>query len=372
MKTYSEDFTSQTVSLHSTAIKWPEILSLGALNAAIAISWIAYLEYQPALLQQFQLQHLLGWLVIGKALILVTIPALSGWLADRNLNNKGKFFTVYMVGINGTAMIFMIVATLIGIGPESAFTAILPIMVILWLIGMAVFLAPAFSMLSSFAEKRQLPVAMGMIILITDMIYALEPLVVGLVQFLGPTFTFITGGVLVFGTGYLFYRLSSDEVYDRIQRTAGARSTRTEWRTVISIGLAIGIGRAFLVEYIPWQSPIEGISGKELSFMLLGFAAVTAFLVSRMVIRAGIRKVIRNTSLIMLLGIVIMIVCGGNQLLFLAGCLILAVGFALVNVSGLPYLFSRISVRQTTLAVGVFLGASALTEGIFEILNWLL
>ncbi|MEJ2005634.1 MAG: MFS transporter [Cyclobacteriaceae bacterium] len=300
--------------------------------------------------------------------VLVVIPPLSGWLADRNLNFNGKFFTTYQVGINGTAMIFIVVATLTAIGPESAMASMLPFMIILWLIGMSVFLAPAYSMLSSFADKRKLPIAMGVIILFTDMIYALEPLVVTLVQFLGETITFVTGGILVLGSGFLFYRLSSGQVTERIQRTSQARDTRSEWKTVIGIALTLGFGRAFLVEYIPWQSQLEGLSGKELSFVLLGLAAIVAFLCSRFVIRTGIHKMIRYSTFIMLLGISIMAVCGPNPVLFLAGCLLLAGAFGILNVSGLPYVFSRISARRATFAIGVFLGASAVFEGIFEIL----
>ena len=62
-------------------IKWPEIFSLGALSAAIAISWIAYHEYQPILLKDFDLDHLSGFMVYSKAIILVITPPIAGLLA---------------------------------------------------------------------------------------------------------------------------------------------------------------------------------------------------------------------------------------------------------------------------------------------------
>ena len=372
MNSSAPHISSETISINPSTVKWKEIISLGALNAAIAISWIAYLEYQPALLDKFHLGHLYGWLVVAKALILICIPVLAGWIADRNLILNGRFFTIYLVGINATAMIFMIVATITGFGPESPVAFLLPAMVICWLIGMALFLAPAFSMLTWFADKRRLPIAMGVIILLTDLIYALEPLVISLVRFLGETMTFVTGGILILGTGYLFYRLSAKDVFYRIQRTAHARSTRTEWGIVVSVALLVGLGRAFLVEYVPWQSPVGFMSGQEFSFLLLGLAAITAFLSSRIVIRTGIRKVINYAALIMGIGISVMLVGSANEVMFTGGCLILAFGFALVNVAGLPYVFSRISARHTTFAVGVFLGGTALAEGMMEILSFLL
>ncbi len=368
MYTYSQNSNLQSsISLSNTSIKWPEVLSLGALNAAIAISWIAYLEYQPVLLQRFGLTGLSTLLVFVKALVLIIVPVVAGYIADRNLARRSKYFMIYMIGISATAMIFMIVASIISLGPDHGIAAILPVMVVLWLIGMAVFIAPAYSMLVSFANKKNLPIAMGVLILITDLIYALEPLVISLIQFFGETLTFVVGGVLVLGTGYLFYRLTTDEVYERVQQSANSGSATTSVSTILKIGLMLGLGRAFLVEYIPVNSPLNMLTGDQFSFMALGAAALVAFAGSRFVIRKGIQSVLTYTTGVMILGILILLMAGSNSLLFIAGSLLLAGGFGLANVSGLPYVFSRIAPKHITIGIGAFLGASAIAEGIFEI-----
>ncbi|MCA6075525.1 MFS transporter [Fulvivirga sedimenti] len=371
MYTYSQQTgvksSQPVITLDNTSIKWPEVLSLGALNAAIAISWIAYLEYQPVLLQRFGLTGLSTLLVFVKALVLILVPVVAGWIADRNLARRSKYFMTYMIGISATAMIFMIVASIISLGPEHGIAAILPVMVVLWLIGMAVFIAPAYSMLVSFANKKNLPIAMGVVILITDLIYSLEPLVISLIQFFGETLTFVVGGILVLGTGYLFYRLTTDEVYERVQQSANPGSVKTSVSTILKIGLMLGVGRAFLVEYIPVNSPLKIFNGDQFSFMALGLAALIAFVSSRYVIRTGIRSVLQYTIGMMIIGILIILMAGNNSVLFVAGSLLLATGFGLANVSGLPYVFGRIAPRHITIGIGAFLGASAIAEGIFEI-----
>jgi hypothetical protein len=85
-------------------------------------------------------------LVVSKALILVFIPPVAGLIADRVLRKGGTYFTVFTSGIGMTAMTFMIVASIIHIGPHSAISSILPVMVVLWLISMNIFHSPANSM----------------------------------------------------------------------------------------------------------------------------------------------------------------------------------------------------------------------------------
>ena len=190
-------------------LKWKEVYSLAALNAAVVISWIAYHEYQPVLIEKFDFTSLKSFLLIAQAVILVTIPPLAGLLADRIMKKSGKFFTIFTIGIGVTAMVFMVVATIIGAGPLSSVKPLLPFMIIIWLVAMNLIISPANSMIEAFAPAQKLPVVMGVLFLVTELIYALEPAVVGLVHFFGDTLTFVVGGILIAGTGFLFHYVSS-------------------------------------------------------------------------------------------------------------------------------------------------------------------
>src|SRR5690349_9460566 len=99
--------TPVSVSVKSS---WNQIYGLMALNAAIVISWIAYHNYQPKVLELFHFQELSFFLVVAQAVILVFIPIVAGWLGDYIIKKNGNYFVVTTVGISVTAMVFMCVA----------------------------------------------------------------------------------------------------------------------------------------------------------------------------------------------------------------------------------------------------------------------
>lgn len=360
------------VSLPNDRVKWPEVYGLVALNVAIAISWIAYQEYQPVLVRQFSLSELGGFMIITRAMVLVFIPPIAGFIADRLTVSYGKPFIVFTVGIIVTAMVFMIVASIIGLGPSQPLAAALPVMILLWLIGMNVFTAPAHSMVEMFASSRRLPVVMGVLVLVTDLIYALEPMVVLLVRTFGEVLTFVAGGILIMGTGYIFYRLTTDEIYDRKQHFLSSARQIMPWSVALVIattGLFLGVGRGFIEEYIPRSSVTVPVRKDVLSFMMMGSSALVAFVSGGFLSRNSILpigKAVTISSLLMVTGVAIIIMATG---MFLqgAGMVLLCGSLGVAHVTCLPYAFKLLSVRNITFGIGLFLGASEIASGLLEI-----
>jgi len=99
-----------TNQISEPKINWKQIFSLGALNAAVVISWIAYHNYQPKLLEKFELTGLGTFLNVAQAIVLVFIPPLAGMVGDYFIRKNGNHFIVFMIGISVTAMVFMAVA----------------------------------------------------------------------------------------------------------------------------------------------------------------------------------------------------------------------------------------------------------------------
>lgn len=355
-------------------VKWREIYSLAALNAAVVISWIAYHEYQPVLMEKFNFTSLVNFLIVTKAIVLVVIPPVAGLFADRIMKKSGKFFIVFTVGIGATAMIFMVVASIIGAGPVSLVRPFLPSMIILWLVSMNLFISPANSMIEAFAPAHKLPQVMGVLFLVTELIYALEPLVVGLVHFFGDTLTFIVGGVLIAGSGYLFHMVSSDEVIQRRKDllTLPKRSGPTvlSFLAILIIGLLLGAAKAFLVEFIPDYMSSNfadfSINGEYVSFGLLGFAAILAFSISNYVSKLNLTSVLVTGFCILLVGILVLVVAP-NATLFIVGGVLSAIAFSIINISGLPYAIKSLTVTHLTYGVGIYLGASEIFTGLMEI-----
>jgi hypothetical protein len=80
--------TMQTQPLEAQKTNWSQVYSLLALNAAIVISWIAYHNYQPKLLNLFHFEELSLFLVVAQALILVLIPCIAGLIGDYMIKKK--------------------------------------------------------------------------------------------------------------------------------------------------------------------------------------------------------------------------------------------------------------------------------------------
>src|SRR5271154_6553476 len=122
---------------------WNQVYGLLGLNAAIVISWIAYHNFQPKVLELFHFQQLSFFLVVAQALILVFIPPVAGIVGDYMIKTNGNRFVVFTVGISVTAMVFMLVAFTVGTATTLNLTAALPVMIVVWLISMNVFHSPA-------------------------------------------------------------------------------------------------------------------------------------------------------------------------------------------------------------------------------------
>jgi len=364
---------NKSISKEEKALKWPEIISLAGLNAAVVISWIAYHEYQPVLMERFEFEGLLDFLIISKAIILVIIPPIAGLLADFLLKKNGKYFIIFTIGIGATAMVFMAVATVIGSSHLLDIKGVLPFMLVFWLIAMNLFISPANSMIDSFAPAQKLPIVVGFLFLITELIYSLEPMIVELVKNFGDTLTFIIGGILIAGTGYLFQRTASNEVILRKSEMIKEKVGTTQiisFVAVIAVGIMLGLGKAFLIEFFPHIMENRFLDSPYnpslIASALLAFAALFAYWFSRYVNSLGTHKVIPVGFLILTVGVLILIFTT-NYYFFITGGIVTAISFGVLNISGLPYTFQHISVRHITYGVGVFIGASEIFTGIFEI-----
>src|SRR5260221_486406 len=90
---------------------WNQVYSLLALNAALVISWIAYHNYQPKVLEIFHFTELKLFLIIAKGLILVLI-IITGYFFRKATGNvkferdseeatskENKYFNVLIAGL---------------------------------------------------------------------------------------------------------------------------------------------------------------------------------------------------------------------------------------------------------------------------------
>lgn len=352
-------------------IKWKETLSLLFLNISVVISWIAYHEYQPKLLQEFKIENLYSITVIAKAIILVLIPPIAGYLADKVMARKNGSFLIYTIGISLTAITFMSVATVIGAGPLSAISSLLPVLVIIWLIAMNLFNSPAVSLIEKFAPANKLPIIAAFLFGVTELVYAVEPIIVDLVRFFGDLLTFIVGFVLIATSGYIFRKVSKDEIDERIDHLQKTDIKAVEAKNVFQvliIGLVGGFANGIIVEYLPSNvgESVLGVDPGFISLMLLGLAAIFSIPLSLFLKNRKITPFLNA-------GIVLSIISGILTLflhapeLKISFSIILSLSLVLISVTGLPFIIKNVNERWLTLAVGLFFGASEIFSGIFEV-----
>ncbi|MCU0391030.1 MAG: MFS transporter [Thermoflexibacter sp.] len=354
------------------SINWQQLFSLGALNAAVVISWIAYHNYQPKILEKFEVSDLALFMTIAQAIILVCIPPIAGLVGDYMIRKNGNHFVVMTVGISVTAMVFMAVAATTAGNPVESLKLILPFMIVIWLISMNIFHSPANSMLELFAPAHQLPLAMSVLTLITELLYALEPVVVYIVDSIGASLTFVLGGVLLVISGWYFKHTTKNVQLSR-DSSNDDNYNEDHFAKIIIVGLAFGLANAILMNIFP--SLLEekvsifaskSLEGKQYASIILAISALCAIPVSNYVQKIGVKR-----SLMIGLGFafsfITAIFASEIQVLTIAACIFFAISFSIVAVSSFPFVLENVSKRNITFGAGLFFGSFEVADGLMNI-----
>jgi hypothetical protein len=362
----------ETVTTVQKKSEWNQIYGLMALNAAIVISWIAYHNYQPKVLELFHFEELSFFLVISQSIILVCIPVLAGIIGDAMIKKNGNSLVVFTVGVSVTAMVFMCVAFIVGSTNMINLTKALPVMIVIWLISMNIFHSPANSMLELFAPAKKLPAAMALMVLTTDLLYAFEPVVVNIVDWMGPVVTFAFGGVLIIVTGFIFRKNTRHVSF--VRSADEAKSKESNFLIVLTVGIIFGIVYAVINNYLPeWllaksdiELPIQ--TGGVFVSMVLLTAAMAAWPLSFRVDKIGLLRsvVIGIIGTVISLALVYFV---PMEYPALVCALMSGVFLSLASVAAFPYALQNLSVKSITVGSGLFFGSFELAEGIINILE---
>jgi MFS family permease len=364
-----------TAVIGQEVIKWNQLWSLIALDGAIVISWIAYHNYQPRILEQFELTHLSLFLVIAKALVLFIMPPVAGIVADWYRNKQGNRMPVVTIGISITAMIFMVVASVLTGKMPAFLSATVPFFIVLWLISMNIFHSPAISTIELFVPVEKLPLAMAFFTLVDDLVYSIEPIVILLIDFLGAPLTFVTGAVLVSVTGWLLKRNLNDIDVAEEEASHQARP-HSNLLAVFGIGLGIGAVQAILMNIFPDKIG-EAFSflnagennGRFAVFIILALSAVCSLPLSRLIRGYKLQTIVFSGILIgVVLGLGVLFTTSVPVLSILL-CVAFAVNLSLLSISSLPLALSKLSTYNKVLGTGLFFSGVELLNSLLDILQ---
>jgi MFS family permease len=365
---------SKTEVSQSNDIQWKQLWSLAALYASIIIGWIAYRDYQPKLLQQFGFTDYAFFLALSQAIILVLTPPVAGIMGDRFRFEKGHRLPVISSGISFAAMIFMAVAFTLFTNPGETLKWILPVLIVFWLIGMSIFTSPALSTVELFTPVDKLPKAMALLTIVANLILAIEPVIVDIIDYLGAPITFIAGGAATLASGYamkknslgLFKQNGNKETIPSTEKT---HTTKSSYAFIFFLGLILGAATMVLFQLFPQElthklSGLHLMEGKNWLVAMLFFSAIISWPISTMVNRYSFDRVFwLSAALVALSTVGIFMVLAAPMVIVLM--VIFSVAFTSLSVSSLPFALNHSGYYEKVFCVGIFFSGVALPEGIW-------
>jgi MFS family permease len=364
-------------STDTTDIQWPQLLSLAALYSSIIIGWIAYYNYQPILLQAYRFQNLSFLLIVAQGIILVVTPLIAGKLGDKYRFTKGHRIPIITAGISFVAMIFMAVAFALISNPNDTFRWIFPFLIIFWLFGMSIFTSPALSTVELFTPIDKMPRAMAILTIASNLIYALEPIIVDIINTVGAPATFILGGVLVSLSGYALKK-NSLKLFkgnsEGIRESDEKKEKRSGYGIILLTGIVVGIVTTVLFNLLPGalHDQFSGTysflpDGKWILVGILALSAVLSIPASNIVSSLGVTKSFTISAICSLLTLTLLLF-SGSFYLSLALLVVFVATFTSLSVSALPLALNKASFYQKVLCVGIFFSGVEIPNGILQMI----
>lgn len=371
----------KTASLEITpshSIQWKQLWSLASLYASIVIGWIAYHNYQPKLLVKFNFTDFSFLLTLASGVILVVTPLVAGRLGDRYRFKKGHRLPIISTGISFAAMIFMAVAFTLLSNPGEVFKWVLPVLIVLWLVAMSIFTSPALSTLELFTPVDQLPSAMAILTIVGNLIYALEPVIVDIIDYIGAPLTFIAGGTVVFLSGYALQKNASGlfNIHEfSAKEEAAANTHRSRYVYIFILGIALGFATTVLFNFFPEVlqaslKPYFDLEGKWLIVGILLISAIISWPATSLIKKYGMEVVFWGS--LALIGISMSgVIFLSDAWIVLIMALLFAFTFTTLSVSSLPLAIKNAGYYEKVFCVGIFFSGVELPEAIIEsILNY--
>jgi hypothetical protein len=252
-------------------------------------------------------------------------------------------------------------------------------MIVLWLIAMSIFTSPALSTVELFTPMDKLPKAMALLTIVANLVYAVEPVIVDIIDYLGAPITFVVGGVVTLASGYamkrnslgLFKQTGNKEVAP--DRNKG-KTTFGSYAFIFMLGIILGVGTTVMFNIFPdllseKLFPIlADTHGKHILVGILLLSAILSWPISSYINKYSMDNVFWTSAALIAFAI------GGIFAFDIAwvvfGLVVLfTIMMTALSVSSLPLAINRAGFYDKVLCVGIFFSGVALPEGIFESLQ---
>jgi len=353
----------------SRNIGWEKIFALAALDTGIIISWTAYHNFQPKLLQHFHYEHLSQFVLVAQSIVMLVVPLLAGWATDYYRKKTGSGFSVFAVGISVASLIFMAVSFTISDQTFINMVWLLPTLIVFWLISMNIFHSPANSILEAFTKSPELPLMMSVLVICKILIHGLEPLLLTSLEAAGGAYTFLTGGLILVVTGIWFARSTRSMV---IAHEHGEEAEVNRFLWVAVFGLLAGLLNSLTLHFFP-EILRAKFGASETIFqdrlyisLMLGLTAAATLPLSFIVKRKGIFPSLMVGLMIAFVAMLV-ILASSNFGLSVVASAVLACAYGLVLITAFPHALNNIAPESATLGTGLFFASFEFFEVLFRL-----
>jgi hypothetical protein len=247
-------------------------------------------------------------------------------------------------------------------------------LILLWLIGMSIFTSPALSTIELFTPIDRLPKAMALLTIVGNLLYAIEPVIVDIIDFLGAPLTFITGGLIVFLSGY-FLRENSLSLFQQKRERAVARkedSAEKRWGFIFVMGIGLGLSTAVMFSlFPPVYDRLLGVDGKLMLVLILVLSALLSIPLSNRVNQWGLKQSFFRSMLVISICMIGVLMTSSMWAAFFL-TIVFAVAFTILSVSTLPLAIQLARIDEKVFCVGIFFSGVALPDAVIQTMIGLL
>ena len=340
-----------------TTILWRQVWGLGALLAAIIVSFMAYGFYQPKILKDLGFVDLAGWLGIAQGLLGVAIEPLIGGISDLILRRVGSRLPMISVGVTLAGLIFVVVGLLLQGNLPVGMRWLVPVLMTVWVMAMIIFRGPAIALLRQLAPLEALPKANAVLTLILGIVGALGPLLSLSLQNIGASPAFLGGAIaLVIGAFILYSSIPRHTLVFSYEETRKSTISTVLLGLIFMVGLGAGLEINLLLGLFPdvLSNQLSGIPAEFISSGILLVSALTAIPVGELTVKLGVIK-----SLLLGIGAIaaIMGLTLLNHSSIFAVAIILGLGVGVSLIFSSPFAFVMLPAARAGLGAGLYFGA---------------
>ena len=351
--------------------QWGPVLALAGLHAAVSVAWVAYNLYLVELLVRAGFDaYLAAVLITVEGILGGLLEPLTGALSDRARSGLFRRFFLVMGGVLASALLFLalpLAAASARPGPAT----LVPALLIAWALSMAVFRAPALSLLGRHARPGALPLAASVLTTAGALVGAAAPSARAWLLSLGPGPTFASASAALVVSALVVRALERREPSSTAQTESPPPLERWQVHAawlLLGVGTVSALAFRFLVGALPRAGTGPGASAAAITTAFFAGLALAAIPVGRIALGhlGGGPVTLTGLALLVAGSVLASRVEGGAAMLLVAALL----GAALAAVQNGLFCWSLCAIRTEHggLGMGLLLGGGGIALGLFNVL----